>query len=146
VDANGEPMVVFHGTSVDFDEFKKEKIGKRDGGFFGRGFYFTDTKVIADDAASFSKLTAGGKEKIMGVFLNIRNPLSYTVSQKDYLPKNISKRLIKEGIHFEDSSTYDLMIQTVMSNVIIIKKKSWGIKKDRRNGLEKSFLLLKCRN
>lgn len=42
VDENGEPLIVYHGSSnKDINEFKKDKIGTNtDDGFAGRGFYF----------------------------------------------------------------------------------------------------------
>ena len=67
VDENGEPLVVYHGTTnKKFSIFDKEKIGQRDSGFYGKGFYFANTK---GEAGFYGK-------KIYSVFLNIKNPLN----------------------------------------------------------------------
>lgn len=64
VDANGEPMVVYHGTPYDFNEFKKTIEDKNvSRGSNGYGFFFSpDTEV----AKRFG-------ENEIPVFLNIRN-------------------------------------------------------------------------
>jgi hypothetical protein len=43
VDESGEPLVVYHGTNQDFDEFDTLKLGTNTGsyGFLGQGLYFT---------------------------------------------------------------------------------------------------------
>lgn len=42
LDANGEPMVVCHGTPNQFNTFNRELIGSStDRGIWGRGFYFS---------------------------------------------------------------------------------------------------------
>lgn len=52
VDENGEPLVLYHGSSNDFDTFELTKVGARsaenkDSGYFGTGFYFTPSKELA---------------------------------------------------------------------------------------------------
>ena len=61
VDENGEPMLVYHGTKLKFNQFDidKQKIG-----WLGKGFYFTNDK---DATKEYGKST-------MKLFLNIRNP------------------------------------------------------------------------
>lgn len=73
VDDNGEPLVVYHGTNVDFYEFDLKYFGKTDKGWYGKGFYFTPNKnfTFAKDAVS----QFGGKEVNLKLFLNIKNPL-----------------------------------------------------------------------
>jgi hypothetical protein len=64
VDANGEPLVVYHGTNSKFTVFDKNKTGKANGLLYLDGFYFTSK-------------TNGynyGDNKIVA-FLNIRKPL-----------------------------------------------------------------------
>jgi 8-oxo-dGTP pyrophosphatase MutT (NUDIX family) len=65
VDANGEPMIVYHGTNNNFTKFSLEKVGSNvDYGMWGSGFYFSPLR-------SFSKYYGS---KILKLFLNIRNP------------------------------------------------------------------------
>lgn len=60
VDANGKPLVVYHGTNADFSVFKPSKTGT-----FGPGIYFADS---GSDAAS-----AYG-DNIVDAYLSIQNP------------------------------------------------------------------------
>lgn len=66
-----EPLVVYHGTNNKFSKFNTELIGRLDPGYFGRGFYFTPDKSMAE---GYAKGASGNI--IMGVFLNIRQPLN----------------------------------------------------------------------
>lgn len=59
VDADGRPLVVYHGTNAKFNVFKQ---GVAEG--WGKGSYFTDN---IEDAQDF-----GGR--VMAVYLNIQNP------------------------------------------------------------------------
>ena len=60
VDENGEPMVVYHGTTYSkFYSFKESNIG----------IFFTDSKEKATGYAN------GDNSKVVGVFLDIKNPL-----------------------------------------------------------------------
>lgn len=61
VDENSEPMLVYHGTKIKFNQFDtdKQKIG-----WLGKGFYFTNDKGVTKE---YGKST-------MKIFLNIRKP------------------------------------------------------------------------
>lgn len=65
VDEKGYPLVVYHGTESEFNEFKSEFMGKT-GTALGQGFYFTSNK---DDAGAFGKI-------VKAFYLNIKKPLS----------------------------------------------------------------------
>lgn len=52
VDENGEPLVLYHGSSQKFDKFDLSKVGSssganKDSGYFGKGFYFTPHQELA---------------------------------------------------------------------------------------------------
>ena len=81
VDENGEPKVVYHGTGEKFYEFS-HKFGMRNGSSLGRGFYFTEDEDYA----------RGYGNEIMGVFLNIRNPLE---PGRNKISKEDLKRVIR---------------------------------------------------
>lgn len=69
VDANGEPLVVWHRTPNNFTSFDVEKIGSStDWGAFGMGFYFS---------ADPEQYRMYGQNKL-AVFLNAKNPLRLT--------------------------------------------------------------------
>src|SRR5690606_938408 len=73
VDENGNPKVVYHGTpSSGFSAFDIEHLGKNtdDQGYYGEGFYFTDSPKTAN-AYSLMIEGSGGYP----VYLRINNPL-----------------------------------------------------------------------
>jgi hypothetical protein len=86
VDENGEPLVVYHGTTNHFNKFDINKIGHGSGnhGHYGYGFYFTDE---INEARTYGSV-------IKKCFLNLRNP---------FLDTNDNFELLKkEGIHWID--------------------------------------------
>ncbi len=70
VDADGRPMVMYHGTSnygfTAFDTYG----GKF--GLFGKGSYFTNDSSVAE---SYTEKGKGSSKGVYPVYLNIRNPL-----------------------------------------------------------------------
>lgn len=71
VDRNGEPLVVYHGTTQKFNSFDKEKQNLATGfGDFGAGFYFTSSF----NTARYYTLKSEKDRIIMNVFLNIKKP------------------------------------------------------------------------
>jgi hypothetical protein len=62
-DNNGEPLICFHGSNNEFNEFSHKAIGSsNDMGFYGRGFYFTFQKeekwmrFAIDEASYYGKI------------------------------------------------------------------------------------------
>ena len=68
VDEQGRPLVVYHGTKAQFEEFAGEKIGQS-GTSEGVGFYFTTDENIAK-----------GFGDVMSVYLKLEKPI-YAYSQ-----------------------------------------------------------------
>ena len=69
VDENGEPLVVYHGSSsANIDEFNPKYIGNRDSSWFGKGFYFALSK---GEASYYGK-------NITDAFLDIKNPFDFS--------------------------------------------------------------------
>ena len=69
VDEHGRPLVLYHGTGSSFSEFDPLKIGKgTDEGWFGKGFYFTPHKNIANQYA------AHGAPNVVPVYIKTTNP------------------------------------------------------------------------
>jgi len=76
VDADGRPLVVYHGTNKKFREFDKGVIGKKHKNLYqGKGFYFTKEYY---DAQNYGKT-------IMPVYLKIENP---ALSDYNLKPEN----------------------------------------------------------
>lgn len=70
VDADGKPLVVYHGTDADFDTFDLAKAGSgTDTGMFGTGFYFTP------DQSEANRYPRGRNAATLPVYLSLKNPL-----------------------------------------------------------------------
>lgn len=67
VDENGVPLIVYHGTDGEFNEFKSKFMGQN-GTAKGQGFYFTAQKEYAKQFGA----------NVKAYYLNIRKPLSST--------------------------------------------------------------------
>jgi GNAT superfamily N-acetyltransferase len=71
VDADGNPLVVYHGTAADFESFDNSKTGRNDSGLWGRGHYFA---ASADSANSYA-LRQGDGARVIPAYVSIENPL-----------------------------------------------------------------------
>lgn len=85
VDENGEPLVVYHGTNVKFNEFKSTKFPTA--GYFAKDI--TYSKSFAKTITEYRK----GKEILMSLFLNIRKPFDTSMlpGDKEYSDKELKK-------------------------------------------------------
>ena len=97
IDENGEPMLVYHGTKIEFNQFDidKQKIG-----WLGKGFYFTNNKGATKE---YGKST-------MKIFLNIRKPF-------------IVKGDAPNDVEYEIKTKYNTTIDTDVS--ILLKEKGY---------------------
>lgn len=78
VDADGNPMVLYHGTNANFDTFDADAISEGNGNSdWGDGFYFTDTRAAAEGYAD------GESGRVLQVFLRIENPATNAVMDSD---------------------------------------------------------------
>jgi hypothetical protein len=64
VDENGSPLVVYHGTGANFQEFNTTKEGQ-----FGKGAYFSNQPSYASGFAKFGK-----EPNVIPVYLSLKNP------------------------------------------------------------------------
>jgi len=78
-DENGNLLTLYHGTKQKFTEFDIGKLGSANfnKGFYGEGFYFTQSKDIAKDYAN-DKTSKGGEARLISVYLDIKNPFIIT--------------------------------------------------------------------
>ena len=65
VDEFNKPMIMYHGSPNDFEEFKDDLIGKNL--TFGKGFYFSNSRQLG-------KSYAGENGKIFKCYIKIENP------------------------------------------------------------------------
>lgn len=98
VDEQGRPLVVYHGTSEEFNTFDKSKIGKNYSKL-GGGFYFTN-----------QQREAKGYGKTFNVYILLKNPINITNNSKN-ITKEQRQRLIdylKNDVkHLRDNMTSD---------------------------------------
>lgn len=73
VDQAGNPLVVYHGTHADFKEFSLDHFGKTDGGWAGKGLYFTERP---HEAAWYAKGEGGN---IRPVYLLAKRPMHWVM-------------------------------------------------------------------
>ena len=100
VDANGEPLVVYHGTGGNlFNEFKtSENIGSRGEPDQLDGIYFTDKREVAEWYNPYER-----EEYIKEVFLSIKKPyvserINTLKEEQGYEKlKGLSKKIEKQG-------------------------------------------------
>lgn len=109
VDAKGAPLVVYHGTSVDFDAFKERAKSMH---FKMPGIYFTDdprvAAAVADSDAynrtfgqgAYSPLEADDPQalgqRVLPVYLSLQNPLRIDGHGKN-IPLADVRRQLKEA-------------------------------------------------
>lgn len=77
VDAEGRPLVVYHGTNADFDAFSLKNRG-----MLGGGFYFTKNHEVAayfsGSNQAESRGTVAPGARTIPVYLSLKNPLRIT--------------------------------------------------------------------
>lgn len=82
VDKNGNPKVFIHRSNAKFNAFDKSKIGQRDHGWYGKGFYFGSAKQ--KDYKLYGK-------HVYKCFLRIENPFYYNEFFGSYHPDDYQK-------------------------------------------------------
>ena len=68
VDEDGKPLIVYHGTNHQFDEFGASHNAHTEALGFDT-YFFTPNKAVA------STYAAGEKGQLLGAYMNLRNPL-----------------------------------------------------------------------
>lgn len=73
-DAGGKPLVVYHGTKADFDQFDIKAFGASDEGLAGRGFYFTHDPHEASSHAINEQYGRGTSPNVIPAYVSLKNP------------------------------------------------------------------------
>ena len=102
-DADGNLLVLYHGTVSDFNVFDRSKIGANWEYISDLGFYFTPYE---EDAVGYARSSSrGGNIQVKQVYLNLKNPLivedsgwGSAAGQADVRHGDL-KRWAKEGGH-----------------------------------------------
>lgn len=99
IDSKGNPLICYHGSNTDFDNFDNSKIKI---GWLGKGFYFTDDKKIAK---TFGK-------KIITCYINLKKPY-------------IAESNEPNGLITELKNKYNLSLEHENDISIVLKKKGF---------------------
>lgn len=107
VDENGEPMVVWHGRSAEFNTFEKKEgvrfiMGLEDK-VKAEGFFFSPDKGLAEEFASNSSRHRGGKANVVPCFLNIRRPMDLTGEDYDRIYEDVTGWEYMVGMDTQDN-------------------------------------------
>ena len=107
VDENGEPMVVWHGRSAEFNTFEKKEGVRFIMGFEDKvkaeGFFFSPDKGLAEEFASNSSRHRGGKANVVPCFLNIRRPMDLTGEDFDRIYEDVTGWEYMVGMDTQDN-------------------------------------------
>ena len=126
LDDNGEPLVLYHGSSGNFDKFSTKYLGTSTNAKSAKlGLFFTDDK---NDAVAYSRRYGGGK--LFTVFLNIRNSKIKDFKNEKVNADNELVKLIRSSD--DGAIAYNLRDGFVTNNQYIIKddKNVWVISKE----------------
>jgi hypothetical protein len=112
-DSEGNLLTMYHGTASDFTIFDKNKIGNNTNneGFFGKGFYFTNLKRLADDYSNYKP----GNNHVMEEYLNITNPFNWnSIKTEEQMNQFIvDNNLYEEGVPLLEWNPYQQEIHTI---------------------------------
>ena len=100
VDENGNPLVVYHGTQADFNQFTLTKKGID---AFGTGFYFTTSPKEAADWAVEERSEMEG-ENIIPAYLSLQNPKVLKLGEQGVgeffsLSPEKQNKILSDGAH-----------------------------------------------
>ena len=93
VDEDGRPLVVYHGTNEEFDEFDIRYFGRHDNGWLGVGFYTTNDEEMAESYGSI----------VMSLYTKLENPYILTASDASYNPDHLRNKLgVRTGMEINE--------------------------------------------
>lgn len=95
VDADGNPLVVYHGSRTNIEQFDVRQ--GRDEGFYGKGIYFTPDSVNASGYAetAITGFTAG--PNIIPAYISLQKPFVVNWSENEVSAKDFVARLNEIG-------------------------------------------------
>lgn len=74
VDADGRPLVVYHGTKSDVESFDLSRAGASDPGLVGKAIYFTPSPEQASSFAESGLYGRGDAPNVIPAFVSLQNP------------------------------------------------------------------------
>ena len=95
----GEPLVVYHGTTGDFDAFDASKHGEKDHGWYGVGHYLTADPETASAYAVYNEMKDGSPTpgaNVMPAYVSLQNPYIWPKDRKPAQTREEAAQLTKE--------------------------------------------------
>ena len=132
VDAEGKPLVVYHGTRTKgeaIDSFDIEKAGsKTDSGWMGTGFYFGDQQTADAYAGHYEfnpdHYPEGGA--VYPVYLSIQNPAILKDSERNDGPRTMVRELLGLADEASASEVRDSLLAAGYDGVIYERFSPYG--------------------
>ena len=136
-DKNGNLMVVYHGTKQgEFYTFSWYETQRADGGFYGRGHYFTSSKNMAEMYG----------DRIVKAYLNITNPFVWdeeTLTYNGVKPSSVIARNVISRINMSRLFP-KLFADNTMTGALYDKETGTYVEKNIKwSDLEKEINILK---
>ncbi len=111
VDADGNPRVVYHGTSAeDFNEFKPGRVS-----VYGRGIYFADNPSATNTYAG-----TGTGARVIPAYLRIENPFVYDETKNPSLSFNQSVELATGTAITPDTNIDEILSASGYDGVVVL--------------------------
>ena len=96
VDAEGKPLVVYHGTARDFAEFRKWSGGKGQRADTDGAIFFGGDPRAVDFFARMESRRSGEGERVLPVYLRLTNPIEHDFDKSEKSVE-VSQALIKQA-------------------------------------------------
>lgn len=98
-DAEGKPLLMFHGTNKGFDRFEI-RAGEKDSGWYGSGVYLTSDPSTASAYSVYESLKSSiagtGGANVMPVHVSLQNPYLWPAGRKAAITPEETDQLTKE--------------------------------------------------
>jgi len=101
VNKNGNPSIFYHGTSVDFDEFK---VGKTGGIFFAK-----EVKDAERFASGDLKRSEEGSPNVMPVYLKVEKPFIFNVTKDEKMVDDFFYEYFKRATWINKKSQKEIL-------------------------------------
>lgn len=110
---DGSLIPMYHGTNSVFNTFDKRKIGSNDYGYYGKGFYFTPDKYLAE--AFYTNYGDDGTPNVITTFLNVENPYIVKEGFKGFQDDTMTENIKKKGydgviVEYDDGEIKEIVV------------------------------------
>ncbi|MER8967726.1 D-Ala-D-Ala carboxypeptidase family metallohydrolase [Mesorhizobium sp. M0808] len=134
VDAQGKPLVVYHGTQANFEAFDPKRAGRLDSGFLGEGVYFS---TDPDTANYYANSGVDEGQNIIPAYLSIKNPYMWqkktrgvrgVVMQGSKLPDDLHDAVIERTeFAYDENAEWDAAAERDMSRALteVLKERGY---------------------